>query len=117
MALRDRLKAVADNNVAKFGDPIQLITITSTPGTTEFDPPVLSEVVTDAMGVVTGVQHWETSQTVLASDLKVLVGGSAPVSDLGGIIKIDGVTHTIIQVNKILAAGQASAVKYFVRRG
>ena len=117
MSLRSRLAVTADRLIAKYGDEQQFITIVSTPGATEFDPPTLTPTDVTVSAVVTGVRKWEVSETVQASDLSVLVGGSAPLAEVGGIIKIDGGNYTVIDVRKILAAGQASAVKYFVRRG
>lgn len=117
MSLRSRMTATADRLVAKYGDEQQFVTIVSTPGATEFDPPTLTPTSTTVKAVVTGVRKWEVSETVQASDLSVLVGGGAPLSEVGGIIKIDAQNHTVIEVRKILAAGQASAVKYIVRRG
>ena len=117
MSLRSRMAATADRLIAKFGDAQQFVTIVSTPGATEFDPPTLTPTETTVNAVVTGVRQWETNEAITASDLSVLVGGGAPVVDVGSIIKIDSRNHTVIQVKKILAAGQASAVKYFVRAG
>jgi hypothetical protein len=117
MALRSRLASTADRLIAKFGDEQQFITIFVTPGVDEFDPPTLAETEITVNAVVTGVGKWEQSETILSSDLRVLVGGGAPIADVGGVIKIDDKNHTIIERQKILASGQASAVKYFVRRG
>lgn len=117
MNLRSRMASVSDRLIAKYGDEQQFVTIVSTPGATEFDVPTLTETETTVNAVVTGVRQWETSETVTASDLGVLVGGGATIAQVGDIIKIDDENHTVIQVRKILAAGQASAIKYFVRAG
>lgn len=117
MSLRQRMAATADRLIAKYGDGQQFVTITSTPGATELDPPTLTETEITVNAVVSGVRQWEVSETVTASDLSVLVGGGAPIALVGDIIKIDDENHVVIQVKKILAAGIPSAVKYFVRRG
>lgn len=117
MSLRSRMASVSDRLIAKYGDEQQFVTIVSTPGATEFDVPTLTETETTVKAVVTGVRQWEVSETVLASDLHVLVSGEAPSVAVGGVIKIDGDNHTVIQARKMLAAGYASAVKYTVRRG
>lgn len=117
MSLRSRMAVTADRLIAKYGDEQQFVTIVSTHGATEFDPPTLTPTEATVNAVVTGVRQWDTSETVTASDLVVLVGGSAPIAAVGDIIKIDSKNHTVIQVRKILAAGRASAVKYFVRAG
>lgn len=111
------MAATADRLVSKYGDEQQFVTIVSTPGATEFDVPTVTPTDNPVDAVVTGVSKWEVSETVAASDLKVLVGGSAPVASVGGVIKIDGRNHMIIERRKILAAGTTSAVKYFVRAG
>lgn len=117
MGLRERMANTADRLISKYGDEQQFVTLVSAPGATEFDPPTLTPTDTTVNAVVTGVKQWETSETVTASDLVVIVGGGAPLVDVGGIIKIDAKNHTVIQVRKVLAAGQASAVKYYVRAG
>lgn len=117
MSLRSRMASVSDRLIAKYGDEQQFVTITSTPGATEFDPPTLTEVETTVNAVVSGVRQWETSETVTASDISVLVGGGNAIAQVGDVIKIDDENHTVIQVKKILAAGQPSAVKYYVRAG
>jgi len=66
---------------------------------------------------VSGVSKWEVSETVLVTDLKAIATGEAQIFDVGGIIKIDGKNHTIISRRKALAAGDPSAVIYFVRQG
>jgi hypothetical protein len=110
------MAATADRLIAKYGDGQQFVTIVSTPGATEFDQPTLTPTDITVNAIVTGVRQWETSETVTASDLAVLVGG-AVLADVGDVIKIDDKNHTIIQVRKVLAAGQPSAVKYYVRAG
>lgn len=117
MGLRERMGATADRLISKYGDTQQIVAIVTTPGATEFDAPSIAETTTDVKAVVTGVRQWEVSETVLASDLHVLVSGEAPSVAVGGVIKIDGDNHTVIQARKMLAAGYASAVKYTVRRG
>ena len=89
----------------------------STPGATEFDPPTLTPTPVEINAVVTGVSKWEVSETILTTDLKVLVSGEVALFDVGGLMKIDDVNYTIIARNKVLAAGVASMVKYFVRQG
>ena len=80
MSLRSRMASVSDRLIAKYGDEQQFVTIVSTPGATEFDVPTLTETETTVNAVVTGVRQWETSETVTASDLSVLVGGGAVIA-------------------------------------
>lgn len=117
MSLRSRMAATADRLIAKYGDEQQFVTIVSTPGVDEFDPPTLTPTTTAVSAVVTGAQKWADNEIVLQSDLAVLVGASAPRASLGGTVRIDGDDYIIIQVNPILAGGFASAVRYIVRRG
>jgi hypothetical protein len=111
------MASVSDRLIAKYGDEQQFVTIVSTPGATEFDVPTLTETETTVNAVVTGVSKWEVNETVLSTDLKVIVTGEAQVFDIGGIMKIDSSNHTIISRRKVLAAGDPSVVIYFVRQG
>lgn len=117
MGLRDRLSVTADRLTATYGDTVQFITETVTPGATEFDAPTISEVPEDVSAVVSGADKWADGQTILMSDLSVLVGGGATNYDVGGIVRIDGARYKIIQVKKMLAAGTTTATRYIVRRG
>jgi hypothetical protein len=103
--------------ISKYGDTQQAVTVTTVEGATEFDPPIVSQSSTDIKAVVTGVSKWEVNETVLSTDLKVIVTGEAQVFDIGGIMKIDSSNHTIISRRKVLAAGDPSVVIYFVRQG
>jgi len=117
MSLRSKMAKTATRLIAKYGDTQQVVTVATVEGATEFDPPIVSQASTDIKAVVTGVSKWEVSETVLATDLKVIVTGEAQIFDVGGIIKIDNANHTIISRRKVLAAGDPSAVIYFVRQG
>jgi len=96
---------------------VGLVTITSTPGATDFDPPTLTPATVEVDAVVTGVSKWETSSTVVSSDRKVLVEGGLPALGVGGVIRIDGRNNTIVDKTEILEGGYPSAIKYFVRQG
>ena len=117
MSLRARMAKTATRLIGKYGDAQKFVTIVSTPGATEFDPPTLTPTPTTVDAVVTGVSKWEVSETILTTDLKVLVSGEVALYDVGDLIKIDNENYTIIARNKALAAGVASMVKYFVRAG
>ena len=117
MSLRTRMAKTATRLIGKYGDEQKFVTIVSTPGATEFDPPTLTPTPVEVNALVTGVSKWEVSETIMATDLKVLVSGEVAMFDVGGLMKIDGKNHTIIARNKILASGVASMVKYFVRHG
>lgn len=117
MSLRTRMAKAATRLIGKYGDEQKAITITTSDGATEFDPPIVSQSSVDIKAVVTGVSKWEVGETILATDLKVIVTGEAQVFDVGGIMKIDGSNHIIISRRKALAAGDPSVVIYFVRRG
>jgi len=117
MSLRTRMAKTATRLIGKYGDEQKFITIVSTPGATEFDQPTLTPTPVGVSAVVAGVSKWEVSETILTTDLKVLVSGEVALFDVGGLMKIDDVNHTIIARSKVLAAGVASMVKYFVRAG
>ena len=117
MALRTKLQNTATRLISKYGDTVQSVIITVTAGADEFSPPTLTPVSKPIDAVVTGVSKWETSETILSSDLKCLVSGVYPVADIGGSMTIGGKQYKIIERQDILATGVKSAVKYFVRRG
>lgn len=117
MSLRSKMAKTATRLIGKYGDAQQFVTIVSTPGIDEFAPPTLTPTPVGVNAVVTGVSKWEVNETVLSTDLKVLVSGEVALFDVGGLMKIDGKNYTIIARNKVLAAGVASMVKYFVRAG
>lgn len=117
MGLPQRGRDIASRLIPKAETKVSLVTVTSTPGATEFDPPSLSESLVTVDAVVTGAGRWADGETVLISDLSILVPGGSDVLDVGGVIKVDGKNHKIIQVHKIMAAGFVSAVRYIVRAG
>lgn len=115
MGLRDNLQGTATRLVAKFGDPVQMIVMTSTAGATEFDAPTLTPTETTVEAVVTGANKWKDGETILMGDLAVMVSGAYPVFDIGARVKIDGKQYTIVMRRDILASGVKSAVRYVVR--
>ena len=117
MALRERLQGVASRLTAQFGDTVQLVTLTTTQGETEFDPPTVTETLTPVPAVVTGAGRWADQETIRQTDLIVIVSGEHTQVNTGDQIKIDGDNHEVILKRKILASGVASAIRYFVRRG
>lgn len=117
MGLPQTGRRVAKRLIPLAQTKVDFVAITTTPGATEFDPPTTSETLTSVSAAVTGVSKWEVSETVVSSDKKVLVDGGLPIQDIGGIIKIAGRNHKIIDKLEILEGGYPSAVKYFVRRG
>lgn len=117
MGLRNRMSKTADRLTEKYGDTVVFITVTSTPGATEFDPPTLTQTRTNISAVVTGADKWADGVAILQSDLSVLVGGGAAVYVEGGLVEIDGAQYVIVSVKKSLAAGVTSATRYIVRRG
>lgn len=117
MALRDRLESVATRLIGQHGDTVDIVIYIEEPGFDEFTPPTHTQKETPIKAVVTGASEWADGSVILQSDLAVLVSGEGPEADVDDLIKIDGVEYTVIQKRKILAAGVASAIRYFVRRG
>ena len=115
MSLRGRMAKVADRLIAKHGDNVDAVTVTMVDGATEFDPPTSSKSSVQVGAVVSGVSKWDVNDTILMTDLKVSVSGLAPMQPMGGVIEIDGVSHTIVHIQKVMASGVPSLVKYFVR--
>ena len=117
MSLRQRLQNVASRLTSQYGDTVQLVTLSTTQGATEFDPPTVTENLTAVPAVVTGAGRWADQETIRQTDLMVTVSGEHAEVNTGDQIKIDGDNHEVILKRKILASGLASAIKYFVRRG
>ena len=117
MALRERLASVATRLIGQHGDPVGIVEYVEVPGPDEFTPPTYTETVTTIMAVVTGASQWADQVTILHSDLSVFVSGEQSEANVGNVMQIDGSDYTVIQKHKILAAGFASAIRYFVRRG
>lgn len=116
MSLRNKLQGTATRLISKYGDKIQKITITTTSGVTAFDQPTITKTTTPIDAVVTGAGKWADGETILHSDLRVLVSGSFPLGAVGDKMEINGNEYTITMRNDILATGVKSAVIYFVRR-
>ena len=117
MGLRERGQALAARLVGVNGDVIQIITVTTVDGATEFDPPVRTTVLTDIDALVSGSGKWADGVTILSTDLQVFVSGAAAVADVGDSFLINDAPHKIIQKTNIMATGTISAVRYFARRG
>lgn len=116
MSLRSDLANIATRLIDKFGDDVGSVTVTVVPGFDEFTVPTTQRSRVDIKAVVTGADRWADGNTILMGDLAVLVSGEAVQADVGGVVVIDGIDHRIVQKQKILAAGIASAVRYIVRR-
>lgn len=117
MSLREKLQSTATRLIAKHGDEVYFITQTVTPGALDTDPPTISDVDTPVDAIVTGAGRWADGETILQSDLRVLVSGAFPVLDVGAKMRINGKQYTVNPVDPKLATGVKSAVIYFVRRG
>ena len=120
MALRDKLQATATRligNATDERDEVFIVAETITPGATEFDPPLISTVDTRIDAIVTGAGSWVDGDTILMSDLRVVVSGFYDLVPVGGSFKINGKNHVVKIADPKLATGVKSAVIYFVRRG
>lgn len=116
MGLRDNLQNTATRLIGKFGDTIQTVTITVAADIDEFAPPSITATPTDIQAVVTGAGKWADGETILHSDLRVLVSGAFPTVEVGAKMTINEKQYTVKVRNDILATGVKSAVIYFVRR-
>ena len=117
MGLRERMAKTATKLISKYGDDVSLVTIVTSPGTTEFDPPTSTPTETTVRAVVNGAGKYADGETILQTDLMILVSGEMQLASVGDIVLIDARSHTIIQRIKISATGVTSAVKYFARAG
>lgn len=115
MSLRNNLQGTATRLIGKFGDAVQSVTITTTAGVNEFDAPTRTATATPFDAIVTGASKWANGDTILHSDLRVLVSGAVPLMAVGDKVEINGKLHTVTVVDAKLATGVASAVVYFVR--
>lgn len=114
---RARLGRVADRLVKKSGDQVVFVTFSVVDGSSEEDAPTLERGLTTVNAVVTGASNWADGSQILMTDKAVLVGGGAPVFSVSDQVIIDDITHVIVSVEKLIAAGVHSAVRYIVRRG
>ena len=115
MALRGNLQNTATRLIDKFGDAVNIVTVTITPGANTYSPPITTTSLTPVNAVVTGAGKWADGETIIMTDLVVLVSGASVLADVGGIIQINSKPHTIVARTDILATGIKSAVRYFVR--
>jgi len=111
------MKLMADGLIAQFRQgTFETGTTTVVDWATPLDAPTVSTVFvefdgTDFRGVSS---QYLNDTTLLSTDLQAIVVADAPVS-VGQIVRIDGVNHTIVRVDRIPAAGTVVAKRIFVR--
>lgn len=121
-----KLKLVADSLIAKFKQgEASAADSASTPGATPLDPPTVSTSWLDFDATAfRGVSSKylinrasgadDTTTTLLETDLQAIVEADAPIS-VGQIVRLDGVSHTIVRIDNIPAIGTIVARRMFVR--
>lgn len=112
------LKTVADGLISGFKQgTFEAGTSVSTPGLTDYLPPNITTTYIEFDGAAfRGVSSQYLNDTSLIStDLQGMVVADAPVA-VGQIVRMDGVKHTVIRVDKIPAIGTVVAKRVFVRR-
>ncbi len=113
-----RLKSVSDGMIAKFRQGIaETGTTTVTDGATPLDAP---SVVTvwgefDATAFRGVSSRYLSDTTLLSTDLQAIIEADAPVS-VGQMVKLDGVVHGIVRIDRIPANGTVVAKRIFVRK-
>lgn len=86
------------------------------PGATPLDAPTVSRFFNLTSGIVRGVsQKFVDGETILATDLQAMIRYDAEVS-VGDILVIDTVSHVILRIDKIPAAGIPLVQRVFIRK-
>lgn len=112
-----RLKQTHDDMMQRFAQgTVELVQTTTTQGPNEWDPPTVTETVTPLQATVTGVaMEYVDGNQVLSSDLWVQMAIPDPEPALGDYIRIDGDDHVILRIDRIPGAGDAVALRCWVR--
>ena len=113
----ERLKQTHTDMLSRLGQgTVALVQITTEPGANEWDPPVTTETVTPLAATVRGVsQEYVDGSQVLSSDLWVQMAVITPEPAVGDRIRIDGVDHVILRLDRLPGAGEAVALRAWVR--
>ncbi len=118
MAFYDDMRAMADGLLGDFQQGVIEYVSGSTviDGATPLDPPVtVDEVYALTSGLARGVSSkFVDGETILATDLMVLAKADTAAA-VGDMLRIDGVDHLIVRLDKIPAAGTTVAKRYIVR--
>lgn len=130
MTIYDRAKVTADKlldpaNLGVMAGAIVLTRQTVTSGANPWDDPTITSVSEGLRAQAFGVSsvlvgspaNEPDGPVILASDRMVIAALPSMGYSAGDILSIDGAAVTILQVNRIPAAGVTSAVKFLVRGG
>lgn len=112
-----RLKTTADRLILNaVQGTTETGTSTSTPGATPLDPPTIGTTWLSFVGAAfRGVsQQYLNDTTLLATDLQGVIQADTDV-EVGQQVRLDGIVHTIVRVDKIPAVGITVAKRIFVR--
>ena len=114
----NRLKQTHDDMLSRLGQGnVALVQVTTTPGEEEWLPPVVTETVTPLAATVRGVgQEYVDGSQVLSSDLWVQMAIPAVTPAVGDRVRIDGVDHVILRIDRLPGAGEAVALRAWVRK-
>ena len=114
----NRLKQTHDDMLSRLGQgTVALVQITTVPGDEEWLPPVVTETVTPLQATVRGVaMEYVDGSQVLSSDLWVQCAVITPEPAVGDRIRIDGVDHVILRIDRLPGAGDAVALRAWVRK-
>lgn len=102
----------------------EIVFVTYTPGAApanEYDPPSTpTRNETPLNGVAKGVSEQfigtqAGSETIIASDLELIVAPFSGDADPGDVVEIDGTATTVLRVDNIPPAGTVAAVRLIVR--
>lgn len=119
MSIHDRFRNdVAPRLLAKFSNGgVQSVVQVTVPNPNPLQMPTATEVKRDIRAVVKGVsQQWiAIDPNVVASDLEVIVAAVDYVPTVGAMLEINGVSHRVITVRPITAAGLPAVYKFVVR--
>ena len=113
----DRLKQTHDRLIAKHGQGVVEISVTTTvPGPEPWDTPTTTTVDTPVDAVVGGVgEEFVDGSTIVASDLQVQIAAVDDPPVVSDAIKVDGASKAVLAVHNVPGAGDPVAIRMIVR--
>jgi len=111
------MKATADRLIGNAAQgTLEAPSTVTVAGATPLDPPTVTRTWGAFNGAVRGVSSSMVDNvTILASDLQIIAQADADAV-VGDMVRIDGVSHIVVRIDNIPAAGTVCAKRIIVRR-
>lgn len=112
----DDMQAAASTIIGEFAQgTVEYVEFTAGAGPAD-DPGPSTQTVNVLNAVVRGVSFKYLNKTdIQSSDLEVTFAGGGVVPHMDGSVRIDGVSHKIVQIDRKPAAGTVAAYTVIVR--